>query len=86
MLITHRDLQKVRGTCHMASSFVPLSRTTTTAICSSNSLLVITLTQQLAPHSPSLPLLTTSTPLPSLFTENFYAKNQLLAKNSISIN
>ena len=66
-LITHRDLQKVCGTCHMASSFLPLSRTTTTAICSSNSLLVITLTQQLAPHSPLLPLLTT-TPLPSLFT------------------
>ena len=32
------------GTCHMASSFLPLSRTTTTAICSSSSLLVISLT------------------------------------------
>ena len=55
----------------MTSSFGPLSKTTTTANCSSSSLLVVTLTQHLAPHSPS-PLLTTSTPLPSLFTLNIF--------------
>ena len=53
------------GTCHMASSFLPLSRTTTTAICSSSNLLVATFTQHLASHPTSWPLLTTSLPLPS---------------------
>ena len=52
------------GTCHMASSFLPLSRTTTTAICSSSNLLVATLTQHIASHPTSGSLLTTSSPLP----------------------
>ena len=50
----------------MASSFLPVSRTTTTAICTSSNLLVITFTQHLASHPTSGSLLTTSSPLPSL--------------------
>ena len=53
------------GTCHMASFFSPLSRTTTAAICSSSNLLVATFTQHLASHPTSAPLLTTSSRLPS---------------------
>ena len=53
------------GTCHMASFFSPLSRTTTTAICSSSNLLGATFTQHLASHPTFAPLLTTSSPLPS---------------------
>ena len=53
------------GTCHMASSFLPLSRTTTTAICSSSNLLAATFTQCLASHPTSGSLLTTSSPLQS---------------------
>ena len=56
------------GKCHMASSFLPLSRTTTTAICSSSNFLVATFTQHLASHPTSGSLLTTSSPLPSLLT------------------
>ena len=48
------------GTCHMASFFSHLSRTTTAAICSSSNLLVATFTQHLASHPTS-----TSSPLPS---------------------
>ena len=43
------------GTCHMASSFFPLSRTTTTAICSLSNLLVATFTQHLASYLSSSP-------------------------------
>ena len=53
------------GTCHMASFFSPLSKTTTAAICSSSNLLVATFTQHLASHPTSAPLLTTFSPLPS---------------------
>ena len=64
------DLLKITkpcGTCHMVSFFSPLSRTTTAAICSSSNLLLATFTQHLASHPTSapLPLLTTSSPLPS---------------------
>ena len=53
------------STCHMALSFLPLSRTTKTTICSSSNLLVATFTQHLASHPTSGSLLTTSSPLPS---------------------
>ena len=36
------------GTCHMASSFLPLPRTPTSTICSLSRLLITTLTQRLA--------------------------------------
>ena len=49
----------------MASSFLPLSSTTTTAICSSCNLLVASFTQHLASHPTSCSLLKTSSPLPS---------------------
>ena len=61
-------LQMCCGTCHMASLFSPLIGTTTTAVCSSSNLLVATLTQHLASHPTSAPLLTTSSPLPSPLT------------------
>ena len=48
-----------------ASLFLPLPRTTPTAVCSSSNLLVATFTQHLASHPTSAPLLTTSSPLPS---------------------
>ena len=41
----------------MASLFLPLPRTATTTICSLSSLLVAALTQHLATHPPSAPLL-----------------------------
>ena len=53
------------GTCHMASIFLPLSRTATTAGCSSSSLLMVTFMQHLPSHPASVSLLTTSSPLPS---------------------
>ena len=53
------------GTCHMASLFLPLPRTTTTTSCSSISLLVAAFTQHLVSHPISAPLLTTSSSLPS---------------------
>ena len=56
------------GTCHMASLFSPLTRTTSTSVCSSSNLLVATFTQHLASHPTSAPLLTTSSPLPSPLT------------------
>ena len=60
--------RRVCGACHMASSFLPLSRTTTTAICSPSNLLVATFTQHLASHPTSGSPLTTSLPLPSPLT------------------
>ena len=56
------------GTCHMASFFSPLPRTTTAAICFSSNLLVATFTQHLASHPTSAPLITSSLPLPSPLT------------------
>ena len=53
------------GTCHMASSFLPLPRTPTSTICSLSSLLITTLTQRLALWSPSQ----TFVPLPSPLAE-----------------
>ena len=56
------------GTCHMASFFSPLPRTTTAAICSLSNPLVATFTQHLASQPTSGSLLTTSSPLPSPLT------------------
>ena len=49
----------------MASSFLPLLRITTTAICSSSNLLAATFRHHLASHPTSGSILTTSSPLPS---------------------
>ena len=77
------------GTCHMASSFLPLSWTATTTICNSGSLLNHHFHATSHSLSTSTPLFTTSAPLPGPFVvfsilRTFYAINQLLAKNSIS--
>ena len=53
------------GTCHMASSFLPLPRMPTSTICSPSSLLVTTLTHRLALWS----LSQTSAPLPNPLAE-----------------
>ena len=48
--------------------FLPLPRTTSTAVCSLSNLLLATFRQHLASHPTSAPLLTTSLPLPSPLT------------------
>ena len=76
------------GTCHMASFFSPLQRTTTADICSSSSLLVTSFKQHLAPHPCSTPPLRLlrlyRVPSLQLSPSDFYAGILLLARNSIT--
>ena len=75
--------QSYCGTCNMASS-LPLSRTTTTAICSSSNLIVATFTQHLASHPTSGSLLTTSSSLPThgLFSPRLEGTNDSSSSSS----
>ena len=57
LCLDHSMHQSFCGTCHMASSFLPLPRTARVVICTPSSLLVTTLTQHLASHPRSAPLL-----------------------------